>query len=260
MISTRWPAWASLTSSNPFLAFRWVQHTVSLFFVVLVVIILMRMMVAIMTCDCDDWWWWLCYWFIIYVIIIIIFNNILPVFKVAEEESSRGRTKLSCNARRSNLLPLLLITFGVGVEYSVITFQQLKAAKIYWWLTINQAKEHLLKRMFGMPAFSEEHCISVRAHIILDDKKKLWFFATKTSQELRMLSRSLSNCKSLLPNLDLNLSRCLCLCSDCSDCSDWSDCSDYSDFTLLCSALIVSWHRQTDQGTDNVSYWAVLDS
>ena len=171
MISTRWPAWASLTSSNPFLAFRWVQQTVSLFFVVLVVIILMRMMVAIMTCDCDDWWWWLCYWFIIYVIIIIIFNNILPVFKVAEEESSRGRTKLSCNARRSNLLPLLLITFGVGVEYSVITFQELKAAKIYWWLTINQAKEHLLKRMFGMPASSEEHCISIRAHIILDDKK-----------------------------------------------------------------------------------------
>ena len=62
----------------------------------------------------------------------------------------------------------------------------------------------------------------------------------KTSQELRMLSRSLSNCKSLLPNLDLNLNRCLCLCSDCSDCSDWSDCSDYSDFTLLCSALLCS--------------------
>ena len=34
-----------------------------------------------------------------------------------------------------------------------------------------------------------------------------------TSQELRMLSRSLSDCKSLLLNLKLNLNRCLCLCS-----------------------------------------------
>ena len=42
---------------------------------------------------------------------------------------------------------------------------------------------------------------------------------TKTSQELRMLSRSLSDCKSLLLNLNLNLNRCHCLCSDCSDCS-----------------------------------------
>ena len=64
-------------------------------------------------------------------ITIIIYDNILPVFQVAEEESSRGRTELSCNARRSNLLSLLLITFGVGVEYSVITFQELKATKIY---------------------------------------------------------------------------------------------------------------------------------
>ena len=46
----------------------------------------------------------------------------------------------------------------------------------------------------------------------------------KTSQELRMLSRSLSDCKSLLLNLNLNLNRCLCLCL-CSDCSDCSDCS-----------------------------------
>ena len=41
-------------------------------------------------------------------------------------------------------------------------------------------------------------------------------FCKKTSQELRMLSRSLSDCNSLL--LNLNLNRCLCLCSDCSDC------------------------------------------
>ena len=53
----------------------------------------------------------------------------------------------------------------------------------------------------------------------------------KTSQELRMLSRSLSDCKSLLLNLNLNLNRCLCLCSDCSDCSDC---------ILLCSALLCS--------------------
>ena len=33
----------------------------------------------------------------------------------------------------------------------------------------------------------------------------------KTSQELRMLSRSLSDCRSLLLNLNLNLNRCLCL-------------------------------------------------
>ena len=39
----------------------------------------------------------------------------------------------------------------------------------------------------------------------------------KTSQELRMLSRSLSDCRSLLLNLNLNLNRCLS--SDCSDCS-----------------------------------------
>ena len=39
----------------------------------------------------------------------------------------------------------------------------------------------------------------------------------KTSQELRMLSRSPSDCRSLLLNLNLNLNRCLC--SDCSDCS-----------------------------------------
>ena len=53
-------------------------------------------------------------------------------------------------------------------------------------------------------------------------------FVFKTSQELRMLSRSLSDCKPLLLNLDLNLNRCLCLCSDCSD------------FTLLCSTLLCS--------------------
>ena len=39
----------------------------------------------------------------------------------------------------------------------------------------------------------------------------------KTSQELRMLSRSPSDCRSLLLNLNLNLNRCLS--SDCSDCS-----------------------------------------
>ena len=39
----------------------------------------------------------------------------------------------------------------------------------------------------------------------------------KTSQELRMLSRSPSDCRSLLLNLNLSLNRCLC--SDCSDCS-----------------------------------------
>ena len=47
----------------------------------------------------------------------------------------------------------------------------------------------------------------------------------KTSQELRMLSRSLSDCRSLLLNLYLNLNRCLCLCSDCSD-SRWNQKSD----------------------------------
>ena len=36
----------------------------------------------------------------------------------------------------------------------------------------------------------------------------------KTSQELRMLSRSPSDCRSLLLNLNLSLNRCLC--SDCS--------------------------------------------
>ena len=41
---------------------------------------------------------------------------------------------------------------------------------------------------------------------------------TQTSQELRMLSRSLSYCRSLLLNLNLNR----CLSSDCSDCSDCS--------------------------------------
>ena len=41
-------------------------------------------------------------------------------------------------------------------------------------------------------------------------------FLRKTSQELRMLSRSPSDCRSLLLNLNLNLNRCLC--SDCSDC------------------------------------------
>ena len=38
----------------------------------------------------------------------------------------------------------------------------------------------------------------------------------EASQELRRLSRSLSDCKSLLLNLNLNPNRCLCLCSDCS--------------------------------------------
>ena len=42
----------------------------------------------------------------------------------------------------------------------------------------------------------------------------------KTSQELRMLSRSPSDCRSLLLNLNVNLN--CCLCSDCSDCSDCS--------------------------------------
>ena len=66
----------------------------------------------------------------------------------------------------------------------------------------------------------------------------------KTSQELRMLSRSLSDCKSLLLNLNLNLNRCLCLCSDCSDCSEWSDCSDCSDCRLW---LLVGSDRPTDR-------------
>ena len=42
----------------------------------------------------------------------------------------------------------------------------------------------------------------------------------QTSQELRMLSMSLSDCRSLLLNLNLNLN--CCLSSDCSDCSDCS--------------------------------------
>ena len=41
----------------------------------------------------------------------------------------------------------------------------------------------------------------------------------KTSQELRMLSRSLSDCRSLLLNLNLSRCLCLCLCSGCSGCS-----------------------------------------
>ena len=45
----------------------------------------------------------------------------------------------------------------------------------------------------------------------------------QTSQELRMLSRSLSDCRSLLLNLNLNLNRCLCLCL-CSGCSGCSGC------------------------------------
>ena len=36
--------------------------------------------------------------------------------------------------------------------------------------------------------------------------------AKKTSQELRMMSSSLSDCRSLLLNLNLNLNRCLCSC------------------------------------------------
>ena len=47
------------------------------------------------------------------------------------------------------------------------------------------------------------------------DSEKNWYI--KTSQELRMLSRSPSDCRSLLLTLNLNLNRCLC--SDCSDCS-----------------------------------------
>ena len=69
----------------------------------------------------------------------------------------------------------------------------------------------------------------------LEQHKDLWncqVSEKKTSQELRMLSRSLSDCKPLLLNLDLNLN--LCLCSDCSDCSD-------------CSANIVSWLQPTDR-------------
>ena len=42
-------------------------------------------------------------------------------------------------------------------------------------------------------------------------------YIKKTSQELRMLSRSPSDCRSLLLNLNLNPNRCLS--SDCSDCS-----------------------------------------
>ena len=39
MISSACLAWASLTLSKPFLAFRWVQHTVTLFFVALEIMI-----------------------------------------------------------------------------------------------------------------------------------------------------------------------------------------------------------------------------
>ena len=39
MISSACLAWASLTPSKPFLAFRWVQHTVTLFFVALEIMI-----------------------------------------------------------------------------------------------------------------------------------------------------------------------------------------------------------------------------
>ena len=55
-----------------------------------------------------------------------------------------------------------------------------------------------------------------KVQISVDTEKSSWK-TVQTSQELRMLSRSLSDCKSLL--LNLNLNRCLCLCSDCSDCS-----------------------------------------
>ena len=44
----------------------------------------------------------------------------------------------------------------------------------------------------------------------------------KTSQELRMLSRSPSDCRSPLLNLNLNLNRCL-----------FSDCSDFSAIVVL---------------------------
>ena len=56
--------------------------------------------------------------------------------------------------------------------------------------------------------------------------RKMIMFLTKmikTSQELRMLSRSPSDCRSLLLNLNLNLNRCLCShCSYCSHRSHWS--------------------------------------
>ena len=125
----------------------------------------------------DLWLWWFCYWYIIYNYHFIY--NILPVLKVAEEESSRGRTELSCNARRSNLLSLLLITFGVGVEYSVITFQELKAAKIYWWLTINQAQKIICWKGCSVCLLLLKNTAFPSGPILSWWVIKLWFLATK---------------------------------------------------------------------------------
>ena len=61
----------------------------------------------------------------------------------------------------------------------------------------------------------------------------------KTSQELRMLPRSLSDCRSLL--LNLNLNRCLWLCNNCNDCNDCSDCDDCSYCSLGNDCSLTHW-------------------
>ena len=76
-----------------------------------------------------------------------------------------------------------------------------------FWTTWNKAQ---VSRSFGAKPPCQDLMKSTK---VWDQTEK------KTSQEMRMLSRSLSDCKSLLLNLNLNLNRCLCLCSDCSDCS-----------------------------------------
>ena len=68
MISSACLAWASLTPSKPFLAFRWVQHTVTLFFVAL------EIMIKI----------------IIINVIVIMRRMLSPMFQLAHEESASG--------------------------------------------------------------------------------------------------------------------------------------------------------------------------
>ena len=89
------------------------------------------------------------------------------------------------------------------------------------------------KKVFGEGGKWEVHQKTPRIMLFAFSSDRIkrtkgYTYSIKTSQELRMLSKSLSDCKSLLLNLYLNLNRCLCLCRDCSDCSDC---------ILLCSAL-----------------------
>ena len=117
-------------------------------------------------------------------------------------------------------------------EHKLIIIMELH----HYWLSntllfIFQIKYTLVKSILLIPKWNfwnpvAKFDIDPIAQIALDHhpssvKRWLFYFSiywlhTKTSQELRMLSRSLSDCRSLLLNLNLNLNRCLCLCSDCS--------------------------------------------